>query len=534
MTRIISRFFHLAWIVLLVCACQAIVRAQQDDRGPRAADPPYLQDQNLIRNLTPRLLDTLPGFSRPADLNVAPQSGRQPAASSLPPPAASGAPLMLDDVLRQVELNHPKLLGADAERRVATAKRLEKQGAFDPAVFYDADYLRYNSASRRGSLLSTRGNDVGVEWLTRYGVKLYGGARLNFGTVKSPLSSTGETGEYFFGVKIPFMRGARINEKSAGERQALLGEPLADQELVMRRLEIQLKAANAYWDWVAAKRKRDVAASLLELARTRLDAVRKRADAGDLPPIDIVEADQETQRRQGGLIKADRDLQKSAFKLGLYLWEQNGAPAPLPVAGNVPVNDPAPVLYTDERAIEGEKLALERRPEIKMVNINRDIVQVDLDLGRNQRLPQVDLGFSPGRDTGAGGVGNTLKAELTVSLPLRQRTADGRIGAATLKLQKLDFELINQRQTIVVEIADAISAINTTYARYNAARAEVELARRLEEGERKRFSLGDSTLFLVNQRERATAEAENKLIEIQAEYEQAVAGFRAATGSFRP
>jgi hypothetical protein len=38
--------------------------------------------------------------------------------------------------------------------------------------------------------------------------------------------------------------------------------------------------------------------------------------------------------------------------------------------------------------------------------------------------------------------------------------------------------------------------------------------------------------FLVNQRERATAEARIKLIEIQAEYEQAVAAFRAATVQF--
>jgi outer membrane protein TolC len=61
---------------------------------------------------------------------------------------------------------------------------------------------------------------------------------------------------------------------------------------------------------------------------------------------------------------------------------------------------------------------------------------------------------------------------------------------------------------------------------------EVELAQRLEEGERIKFQLGDSTLFLVNQRERATAEARLKLIEIQAEYEQAAATFRAATVQF--
>jgi outer membrane protein TolC len=89
--------------------------------------------------------------------------------------------------------------------------------------------------------------------------------------------------------------------------------------------------------------------------------------------------------------------------------------------------------------------------------------------------------------------------------------------------------LLTERQRISTEVLDALSAINTAYGRYQAAEQEVVLAQRLEEGERTRFQLGDSTLFLVNQRERATAEARSKLIEIQAEYEQAVATFRTVT-----
>jgi outer membrane protein len=155
-----------------------------------------------------------------------------------------------------------------------------------------------------------------------------------------------------------------------------------------------------------------------------------------------------------------------------------------------------------------------------------------LELAKNQRLPAIDLAVSPGRDAGLGSIGNTVKAGVSFTLPLRQRTADGRIAAANLKIQKLGLDLLNERQRITTEVLDAVSAINTTYDRYLAAQAEVQLAIRLEEGEREKFRLGDSTLFLVNQRERATAEARVKLIEIQTEYEQAVAAFRAATVQF--
>jgi outer membrane protein TolC len=138
----------------------------------------------------------------------------------------------------------------------------------------------------------------------------------------------------------------------------------------------------------------------------------------------------------------------------------------------------------------------------------------------------------PGRDVGFGSIGTTLKAGVVFELPLRQRTADGRIAQALLKLQKLDLEERMLRQKITTEIYDTASAINTAWQRYLATKRELEAAIVLERGENQRFLLGDSSLFLVNQRERATAEARNKLIDVQAEYEQARAALRLATMQF--
>jgi outer membrane protein TolC len=363
-------------------------------------------------------------------------------------------------------------------------------------------------------------------------LKIGGGARYNLGKIKAPFSPTGDSGEYFMSIKMPLLRGFRVNEKAAAEQQAFLGEPLAEAEFQQTRLELILKATESYWDWVAARQKLDVADNLLALARFRAGAVSDRVKAGDLPEIDSVEAELEVQRREGARVKADRDLQKTAFKLSLFLWSPNGLPSPVPAAANAPSSIAAPIQYSDEQANFGQRIALDRRPELKALAINNDITEIDLDLARNQRLPALDLVFSPGRDTGLGSIGNTVKAGASFSVPLRQRTADGRIAQARLKLEKLALDVANERQRITTEVLDAISAINTATTRYLAALAEVNLARQLEEGERARFDLGDSTLFLVNQRERATAEARVKLIEIQAEYEQSVAAYRAATVQF--
>ncbi len=459
---------------------------------------------------------------------VSAQSGRQIDSQSV-----NDQPVLtLDELLRQVDANHPKLRGAEALRGVASAKRLEKQGAFDPVIRFGNDFIRYNSTTTRGKERETAGGELALDFLTRSGVKFYGGVRLNVGTVKSPLSSTGDTGEYFFGVKVPLLRDARVNEKSAAERQALLGESLAEAEYKQTRRELLFKASQAYWDWVGAVRRLAVARRVLELAQVRAEAVRMRAAAGDLPAIDSVEADQEVQRRQGALIKAERDLQKAVLKLGQFLWDSNGNPAPLLSEQSIPKQADRPVEMGFDEQARGRTTALEQRPELQMIALGRQITTVDLELARNQRRPSLELSFSPGVDTGVGSIGNTLKAGLQFTFPFRQRAAEGRMAQAEYKLRKLQFEDAEMRRIILLEVDDTVSAINTTVGRYGAAVTELELARRLEEGEREKFRLGDSTIFLVNQRERAAAEAEVKLIDLEVEYQQSVAAFRAAINGF--
>lgn len=525
-------FLHLAGLIFVVIGAGLIAH-------PVMAQPAVTETNASSGNQTD---PPIPGVVALSDAGTEKSlSGRRllvnvPSVGVIQQPSSSSSSqlpvLQLDEVLVQVEANHPKLLGADVERRIASAKRLEKEGAFDPIGEITNEYLRYNSSSSPGKVSEAFTNEFGVGFLTRYGAKIFAGYRLNQEKVKSPLSLTGEGGEYFVALKIPLLRGARINEKAIAERQARLGEPLADVNFAQNRLDLLLKASVSYWDWVAAKRKMDVARNLLDIARFRSTAIQERADLGDLPPIDKVEAEQEVRRREGNLTKSERDLQKAAFKLSLFLWQDNGLPAPLPVADQVPVMTPPPVVPAMDVITRARTEAIDRRPELRGLQIQRDITQLDLDLAQNQRLPAVDFTVSPGRDVGDQGIGSTIKAGVSITLPLRQRTADGRAAASRLKIQKLELETRSERLRILTEVDDAVSALQTAEQRYQAAQQELQLAITLERGERDRFALGDSTLFLVNQRERATAEAATKVIEVQAEFEQAKAAFRAAAGQF--
>ncbi|UFP96822.1 TolC family protein [Gloeobacter morelensis] len=443
-----------------------------------------------------------------------------------------GGPLSLDELLSRVERYHPKLLGAFVARRVASAKLLEKQGAFDPVFRAYSESIEYNSTSTRGKFSAAFQNEIKVEFPTRSGIKYDFGARYNVGNVKSPLSSTGDTGEYFVSFSVPLLRGLGVNEKAIAEQQAQLGEPLAQAELVQTRQELKLKAATSYWDWVAAGRRLMVAREVLNLAQVRLEAINNRVGSGDLPAIDAVEAEQEVRLRRGELVKAERDVQKEAFKLSLYFWQADGTQGPPPSLARLPAELSPPAAIDPSLLAAAQREAIERRPELQRLALQRDSARLDLALAENQRLPGVDLYVSPGLDTGNFSIGGTLKFGVAVTLPLAQRTADGLIEQARLKMQKVDLDALGERQRILTDVIDAVSAVDAAYRRYENATQETQFARRLEQGERDRFVLGDSTVFLVNQRERSYASARTKQIDSQAEYERALATFRAVTGQF--
>jgi outer membrane protein, heavy metal efflux system len=72
-------------------------------------------------------------------------------------------------------------------------------------------------------------------------------------------------------------------------------------------------------------------------------------------------------------------------------------------------------------------------------------------------------------------------------------------------------------------VRDAYSAVVTAHKRAEVIREEVQTTKRVEDGERTRFDLGDTNLFTLNLRELATAEAEIREVNAYADYYRAYA-----------
>jgi outer membrane protein TolC len=363
----------------------------------------------------------------------------------------------------------------------------------------------------------------------RSGAKLLVGRDANSGLVKSPISSTGSDGTIYAGIKLPLLRGAGVNDKSIAELQAKLGLPLADAAITQVIVASKAAAGGAYWEWVAAGRKLTVARDLLALAVLRAKQIAREVELGAQPPIAITEAEQEVRRREAGLNKAERDVQKASIKLAGYLWQDDGTPLPPPAAEQLPSEMPAPAFLDAARLQVSREGALAKRPEILAIALQLGAVSLDERLALNDGRPDLSLVLQPGQDMGRLGIGETLKAGINFSVPLGRWDASGRRDTARAKTIKLTQDRELTKRQVLLEVDDAWSAILAAVERFHATDAEVALAKQLEVGERKRFAEGDSTLFLVNQRERATAEAIGRLIDIQLEYQQALLALDAAS-----
>ena len=83
-------------------------------------------------------------------------------------------------------------------------------------------------------------------------------------------------------------------------------------------------------------------------------------------------------------------------------------------------------------------------------------------------------------------------------------------------------------------LAQGPSSPVAAHARVALAREQLTAAHELEQSERSRFRLGDSTLLLVNLREQAATDAALQELDALADYHRAKVELRAATGLLGP
>jgi outer membrane protein TolC len=177
--------------------------------------------------------------------------------------------------------------------------------------------------------------------------------------------------------------------------------------------------------------------------------------------------------------------------------------------------------------------ALERRPELRALRAKVAQQDVALRAAENTVLPSLELYSEFARDFGAGiesRAGSGFQGGVLFELPLQRRKGQGKALQAQAKRSALVEELRWAEDRVRADVQDAISALRAARTVLEVVAEEVRVARELEQLERDRFGLGDSTQFLVNLRELATADAALREARALADYQKALVSVEAATG----
>lgn len=133
-----------------------------------------------------------------------------------------------------------------------------------------------------------------------------------------------------------------------------------------------------------------------------------------------------------------------------------------------------------------------------------------------------------------GGYGTALKnlfkndfrawsVGVNITLPLRNRTAKANLGKALEEERQLDLQTRRQRQSIEVEVRNAVQSAETAKLRIEAARLARIYAEQQLEGENKKFQAGLSTTFFVLQRQTQLAQAQGDEVRALTDYNKAIA-----------
>lgn len=443
-------------------------------------------------------------------------------------------PLLLGEVLDSVLRHFPAILAAQKEQRAAEAELLAARGAFDPLLRLRAE----------GALLGYYQNgrlDVSLEQPTPlWGTRFFAGWRLGSGSFADydGKLATNDYGEVRVGAVVPLWRNGPIDRTRAAIKRATIGQTLAGQTVTQQRLEAVRLGSQRYWEWTAAGQRLHIAHGLQRLAAERDGALAERVRHGDLPELERIDNQRLVLSRKSLLIAAQRGLEQAQIELSIYLRDAQGEPWLAP-AERLPseLPPPEPRLLTKERLAADIQSALSRRPEAERLRLQLEQLGIDRDLAKNQLAPAVDVGLAFSQDLGAGSSTRTppvLEGSVLFDMPIPNRTAKGRLGAAEALMARLQAQARLVRDRICAEVQDVQSLLKAAEQRAAVARAELQLSQKVEAAEHQRFELGDSTLVLVNLREQATADAALREIDARLDYHRAQALYSAVLAGAPP
>jgi HAE1 family hydrophobic/amphiphilic exporter-1 len=421
--------------------------------------------------------------------------------------------------------------------------------------------------------------------------KFGGNYRFDFSSIRQttnnqfvPLSPQYPT-SLSFNYTQPLVRGLRFDNNRRLIEIAKKNLSLTDAQFRQRAIETITAVQRAYWDLTFALRNLQVQKDAVRDSRAQLEHNKRLVDDGALAPIDIVAAEAQVATFEQALFSSLEEVSRSENNLKNLISENRNSQ--IWIDSIVPT-DSVDLATPAISLPDALRVAMENRPELQQAKVITEINQIDQKYFREQTKPAIDLigsygmlglagllsptalnpitsssialrdrvndlsvlaglpvlpvvqsQFSPDL---LGGYGKSLsnlaanrysnfRVGVQISLPLRNRTAEAQLGRSLVEGQRIATQREQLEQTIQVDVRNALQAVRSGEARLRAASVNREASEQQYASEQRKLDAGQSTVFLVLERQTALTAARGNELRAQTDLNKAFAELQRATGN---
>ena len=388
-----------------------------------------------------------------------------------------------------------------------------------------------------------------------------------------------------FSYTQPLLRGLRFDQNRRQIEIAKKNLSLTDTQFRQRAIETITGVQRAYWDLVYTLRNLQIQREAVRDARSQLEHNRRMVAEGMLAPIDVVAAEAQVSGFEQSVYSALDDVGRAENNLKNLIAENRESPiwrVSLVPSDNVDV--PPPSVALDDAM----QVALKSRPELSSSDVAREINEIEQRFAREQTRPQVDLvasygmvglagtlnsstnpltasstelrnrinllsalaGIAPLPDVPTqafppvlvGGEAQSLvnlganrftnfRAGVTVNLPFRNTTAKAQLGRTLVDAERIRTQREQLEQLIQVDVRNALQLVRTAESRLRAAATARAASEQQYASEQRKLDAGQSTVFLVLERQTQLTTARGNELRAQTELNKAIADLQRATGN---
>jgi outer membrane protein TolC len=311
-----------------------------------------------------------------------------------------------------------------------------------------------------------------------------------------------------------------------------------------------LQAVAQYWTVVEARGSLEVSRKSMDAAEATYKRDKRALELGALPPLDIYRSESQVASRRVQVIQSEYALKQAedAFRMTIG-------------ADQDPYFQALDLELTEKAEPEGElrtidastalQQALVKRPEFDGARAALANDETRIRLAHNHLLPELDLtalyasngvgGTIPPNSAGQiltsssfnqlfGFNYPTYEAQLSISLPLKNRGAKAEMGTAFVSRRSDLYTARQLREQVTLDVSNAVHQLEQAKLSIVAGKEALDLAKKTMVAEQRKYDLGSETIFFVLEAQTELASAELSLLQAEVNYQLAVAGLDRATG----